>query len=279
MRAAHTEMTAPAKVSASAQMTAPALFISHGAPTFALEPGELGARLAEIGPALDTVRAVLVVSPHWQTRGLVVSAAPQPETLHDFGGFPEPLYALRYPAPGAPKVAQEVVEVLCAADWPVTIDAHRGLDHGAWVPLLHLRPQADLPVLQLSMPVSLDAAAALALGQALRPLRDRGIALVGSGSMTHNLGEFRGPGLPERPYVRAFTQWMHERVIARDLQALADYRSLAPSAARAHPSDEHLLPLQVAVGATSHDEPVALLATEIRYGMLAMASYAWGLGR
>ena len=261
------------------EMTAPALFISHGAPTFALEPGALGARLREIGPALDAVRAVLVVSPHWQTRDLVVSAAPQPETLHDFGGFPEPLYALRYPAPGAPQVAQEVADTLSAAGWPVTIDAHRGLDHGAWVPLLHLRPQADLPVLQLSMPFSLDAAAALALGQALRPLRDMGIAIAGSGSMTHNLGEFRGPGLPEQPYVRAFAQWMHERVITRDLQALADYRSLAPSAARAHPSDEHLLPLQVAVGATSAEEPATLLATEIRYGMLSMASYAWGLGR
>ena len=261
------------------EMTAPALFISHGAPTFALEPGVLGARLAEIGPALDAVQAVLVVSPHWQTRGLVVSAAMQPETLHDFGGFPAPLYALHYPAPGAPQVAQEVADTLSAAGWPVTIDAHRGLDHGAWVPLLHLRPQADIPVLQLSMPFSLDAAAALALGQALRPLRDMGIAIAGSGSMTHNLGEFRGPGLPEQPYVRAFAQWMHERVITRDLQALADYRSLAPSAARAHPSDEHLLPLQVAVGATSAEEPATLLATEIRYGMLSMASYAWGLGR
>lgn len=256
---------------------APVLFISHGAPTFALEPGLLGARLRALGPALDGVRAVLIVSPHWQARGLAVTAAAQPETIHDFGGFPAPLYALQYPAQGSPEFADEVAAVMGQAGFAVAIDAGRGLDHGAWVPMMHLRPQADRPVLQLAMPFDLDAPRAIALGRALVPLREAGVALIGSGSLTHNLREFRGPGGPDQPYVPVFAQWMRERVIARDAQSLADYRTLAPWAERAHPTDEHLLPLQVAFGATTAAEPFEVLETEVRFGMLSMESYVWGL--
>lgn len=258
---------------------APVLFISHGAPTFALEPGRLGARLRALDPMLDGVRAVLVVSPHWQTHGLAVTAAARPETIHDFGGFPEPLYSLQYPAPGAPPVAHDIAALMGRSGLSVALDPQRGLDHGAWVPMMHLRPQADLPVLQLALPFSLDAAAAIALGRALAPLREAGVALIGSGSLTHNLREFRGPGGPDQPYVPVFAQWMRERVTARDAQALADYRAQAPWAERAHPTDEHLLPLQVAFGATTQAEPFEVLETEVRFGMLSMESYAWGLDR
>lgn len=138
---------------------APVFFISHGAPTFALEPGQLGARLAAIGQQLMGVKAVLVVSPHWQTRELQVLTTPMPETVHDFGGFPAALYALQYPAPGQPELALKALQLLTQAGWPVSAEAHCGLDHGAWVPLWHLLPQAKVPVFQVSMPHHLDTAA------------------------------------------------------------------------------------------------------------------------
>jgi 4,5-DOPA dioxygenase extradiol len=255
---------------------APLLFISHGAPTFALEPGRLGARLRGLAPVLDDVRAVLVISPHWQTPGLAVTAAARPQTLHDFGGFPAALYALRYAAPGAPEVAREVCRLLEQTGEAVMLDEQRGLDHGAWVPMMHLRPQADRPVLQLALPFAMDAAAAMRLGQSLAPIRQHGVALIGSGSLTHNLMEFRGPDVPEQPYVRDFARWIRDRVRARDAAALADYRRLAPAAERAHPTEEHLLPLHVAFGASSASESLGVLETEVRFGMLSMESYAWG---
>jgi 4,5-DOPA dioxygenase extradiol len=253
------------------------LFISHGAPTFALEPGLLGARLRALAPALDRVRAVLVISPHWQAPALAITAAAHPQTLHDFGGFPAPLYGLSYPAPGAPEVAHEVRRLLEQAGEVVALDERRGLDHGAWVPMMHLRPQADRPVLQLAIPFAMDAAAAIRLGQALAPIRQLGVAVMGSGSLTHNLMEFRGPNVPEQPYVRDFARWMRERVSARDAAALVDYRRRAPGAERAHPTDEHLLPLHVAFGASSASDSLEVLETEVRFGMLSMESYAWGL--
>ena len=152
---------------------APVLFISHGAPTFALEPGLLGPQLTALGAQLADIRAVLVVSPHWQTRGVKVMATAQPETVHDFGGFASALYDLHYPAAGHPALAAEVAQLLAEAGWPVAVDGQRGLDHGAWVPLRHLLPDAQLPVFQVSLPHDLDTAGALRLGQALAPLRAR----------------------------------------------------------------------------------------------------------
>jgi len=256
---------------------APVLFVSHGAPTFALEPGALGARLREVGSRLAGLRAVLVVSPHWQTRGLEITTTQRPATIHDFGGFPPALYRLTYPAPGAPDAAAETARLLRETGRPVREDDRRGLDHGAWVPLMHLLPAADLPVFQLSMPVALDARDAIELGRALAPLRARGIAILASGSMTHNLHEFRGGATRPEPYVIRFAEWVRRAVRQHDLDALADYRRLAPDAERAHPTDEHFLPLLAAAGACAQDEQPALLDDEIRYGMLSMESYAWGL--
>ena len=257
---------------------APVLFISHGAPTFALEPGQLGPRLGEIGTRLDGVRAILVVSPHWQTGQLEVMTTAVPETIHDFGGFPAALYALRYPAQGAPAIAEMVAQTLTDAGWPVRTDAQRGLDHGTWVPLLHMRPAADIPVFQVSLPFAMDARLSLALGGALAKLREQGIAIIGSGSMTHNLNEFRGrTSGPAAPYVTAFTEWVRDAVARRDLEALADYRKRAPHAERAHPTDEHFLPLLVALGASRPEERLEMLTDEVNFGMLSMESYGWGL--
>ncbi|MCM5571602.1 dioxygenase [Burkholderiaceae bacterium FT117] len=267
-------MTAP--MPAPARTLAPVLFVSHGAPTFALEPGALGARLRELGAGLASLRAVLVVSPHWQTRGLEVTTTERPDTIHDFGGFPPELYRLAYPAPGAPQAALDAAARLREAGWQVAEDDRRGLDHGAWVPLMHLLPAAQVPVFQLSMPRSLDAARALDLGRALAPLRAKGIAILASGSMTHNLHEFRGGAARPEAYVARFTEWVRDAVQRHDFRSLADYRRVAPEAVRAHPTDEHFLPLLVAVGTCGDEERPELLDDEIRYGMLSMESYAWG---
>ncbi|WP_257386912.1 dioxygenase family protein [Tahibacter caeni] len=252
----------------------PVLFISHGSPMFALEPGRLGPQLHGFGAALSGVRAILVVSPHWQTRGVRVTASPAPETLHDFGGFPAPLYRLRYPAAGAPAVAQAAAALLAEAGFTVDIDGARGLDHGAWVPLRHLRPQADLPVLQVSLPQDIDAAGALRLGRALAPLRERGVLLIGSGSLTHNLYELR-QSIRDPEYAQVFADWVREAVARGDTAALLDYRRQAPQATRAHPSEEHFLPLLVALGASDAGDAPQWIAGGMTYGVLSMDSFAW----
>ena len=256
---------------------APALFVSHGAPTFALEPGLLGPRLTALGRQLANVAAVLVVSPHWQTTGPIrVMHAARPDTLHDFRGFPEPLYELQYPAPGAPAVARATVERLRASGLEAQVDDARPLDHGAWVPLRYLLPEASVPVFQVSLPRNLTPAGALELGQALAPLRERGVVILGSGSMTHNLAEFRGP-VSDPEYARDFAAWVQRAVTRGDIGALIDYRARAPHAARAHPTEEHYLPLLVALGAATPTEPVTPIDGGITHGILSMDCYAWGM--
>ncbi len=256
---------------------APVFFISHGAPTFATQPGQLGPLLQAIGQQLTGIQAVLVVSPHWQTRGVEVMTTAQPETVHDFGGFPAELYALRYPAHGHPALAAATAQQLTQAGFTVRLQAQRGLDHGAWVPLYHLLPQAQVPVFQVSMPADLDSAQALRMGQALAPLRAQGVAIIGSGSMTHNLYEVRGPDAPPQAYVSEFTNWIRTAVRTRGVAHLVNYRAEAPYAERAHPSEEHFLPLLVALGATNESDPLRVLDGGITHGMLSMESYVWGL--
>jgi 4,5-DOPA dioxygenase extradiol len=253
----------------------PVFFISHGAPTFALDPGLLGPQLRELGAALPPVRAVLVVSPHWQTLGVKVMTTELPETVHDFGGFAAELYTLRYPAPGAPQVAREVAQLLEAAGIASGTDERRGLDHGTWVPLMHLLPQARVPVFQVSMPFDLDTVKALRLGQALAPLREQGVLVVASGAMTHNLQEFRQASTAAN-YAQEFADWVNAAVRARATSALLDYRREAPHAQRAHPSEEHFLPLLVALGASGEDEPAHLLEGGMTYGVISMDSFVWG---
>lgn len=255
----------------------PSLFISHGAPTFALEPGRAGAALAAIGRSLAPPRAVLVVSAHWFTRDVAVASSAQPPTIHDFGGFPRELYQLKYPAPGAPQLAGQAAQLLADAGWRVGLDATRGLDHGAWVPLMHLLPAADVPVFQVSMPMQLDTAGALRMGEALAPLRQQGVLVIGSGSLTHNLHDFRGETDQVAPYALEFSQWIRERVLRRDVAALVDYRRQAPHAARAHPTEDHYLPLLVALGASQARDRAAVVEGGILYGMLSMDTFAWGL--
>jgi 4,5-DOPA dioxygenase extradiol len=259
-------------------MTAPpALFVSHGAPTFALEPGRLGAALRSLGSCLSGVKAVLVVSAHWQSRTTRVMTTPTPETVHDFGGFPAELYRLKYPAPGAPEAARAAARLLAAGGLVVAEDAERGLDHGAWVPLMHLFPDARVPVFQVAMPSDLSTVAAWRLGRILGPLRDQGILIVGSGSLTHNLYEVRQNGSDSEPYAREFADWVRAAVLERDTDRLIRYRREAPHAERAHPTEEHYLPLLVALGAssTAADATPEVIEGDMTYGVLSMESYAW----
>jgi len=256
----------------------PALFVSHGAPLFALDAGETGPALTRWGQALrarfPALRGVVVMSPHWMARTPQVMTGPQPATWHDFGGFPPALYQLQYPAPGAPALAQEVLDLLQAAGVAAQGDAQRPFDHGAWVPLMHLFPEADLPVVQVALPVGAGPAEVYAMGAALRGLRSQGVLVLGSGSMTHNLAEFFGGAREPAPYVIAFSRWIESALARGDLKALLNYRSLAPHAERAHPTEDHFLPLFFALGAAGDDLHVNYLSREVMYSMLAMDAFA-----
>lgn len=259
----------------------PSLFVSHGSPMFAVRPSKAGPMLTKLGRRLPPLRAVLLLSPHWMTDMQVeVSAAPRPETIHDFGGFPDELYSLRYPAPGAPEVARLAAEMMMGAGVPARLNPEQGLDHGAWVPLMHLLPEATVPVVQLSMPSWLSPAAAFALGQTLAPLAAEGVLLVGSGSLTHNLRDVFG-GRSGRAgvaagYVDAFAHWIRERLQAGDVEAILDYRRRAPDAARAHPTEEHFVGLPFALGAGRLEEGLEILDGGIDDGFLSMDAYVLG---
>jgi 4,5-DOPA dioxygenase extradiol len=197
--------------------------------------------------------------------------------MYDFGGFSSKLYDITYPAPGAPALAEDTVQLLAAAGFDASLDTTRGLDHGAWVPLVHLAPRAQLPVFQVSMPLTLTTAQAVELGKALAPLRAQGVLILASGSMTHNLYEFRQGNHHAEPYVQEFATWVRTAVQANAINAVVHYRTEAPHAQRAHPTEEHFLPLLVALGAQGEGDAVAALDGGITHGMLSMDSFAWGL--
>ena len=232
-------------------MSLPSLFISHGSPMLALQPGASGPALARLASKLPKPRAIVVVSAHWESRELRVGSAAQPRTWHDFGGFPPELYQVQYPAPGNPTLAADIIQLLSAANLPAQLDAERPLDHGVWVPLILMYPQADIPVVQVSLPSQHGPALQRQVGQALADLRAQGVLLIGSGSITHNLGELDWHAGPEQiePWAQAFRDWVVAKLTEQDHAALQDYRQQAPHAVRNHPSDEHLLPLFFAEGA------------------------------
>lgn len=254
----------------------PVLFISHGAPTLALNPGKTGELLHSIVAEMPAIRAILVISAHWDTSIPAVSLAAYPETIYDFGGFPQELYELTYPAPGAPGLARKTIELLENAGMAADSE-DRGLDHGAWVPLRLLYPHANIPVTQLSIQSVLGPYHHYRLGQALRQLREEGVLIMTSGAITHNLYDFRNPDpdAPALPYVHEFSNWIAEQLNLGDETSLLDYRRRAPFAERSHPTEDHLLPLFVALGASDGDEPVRYNAG-VTYGILEMDHYRFG---
>jgi 4,5-DOPA dioxygenase extradiol len=232
----------------------PSLFISHGSPMLALEPGASGPALARLAAELPRPKAIVLVSAHWESRELLVASGERPETWHDFGGFPPALFAVQYPAPGQPALATKVAQLLTDAGLPARLDPNRPFDHGVWVPLSLMYPDADIPVVQVSLPSREGPALQERVGQILTQLRDQGVLLIGSGSITHNLRELSWQAGPDQvaPWALEFRNWMVDKLKAEDRTALLDYRQQAPQAARNHPSDEHLLPLYFAYGAGDH---------------------------
>lgn len=230
----------------------PSLFISHGSPMLALRPSASGPALAQLAASLPRPKAIVLVSAHWETADLQVTRSSAPGTWHDFHGFPEALYRLQYPAPGLPELAERVIHLLAQANLPATADEQRPLDHGAWVPLSLMYPKADIPVVQLSLPSAAGPALQTRIGQALRDLRNEGVLLIGSGSITHNLRELdwqAGPSNIAPAWAQDFRDWIVDRLQRGDEPALHAYRQQAPYATRNHPTDEHLLPLFFARGA------------------------------
>lgn len=260
----------------------PTLFVSHGSPLLAIVDSAARRFLEDLGPRLPTPSAVVVLSAHYDTPTTAVTAAPWPETIHDFGGFPEELYRLHYPAPGSPALARDIAGRLNAAGLPAQLAPQRGLDHGAWIPLSLMFPRADVPVLQISIDSGRSPAQHFALGRALRSLREAGTLIVGSGGATHNLGLYfhargRDDTSPPPEWVEAFNEWTAGAIAARRFEDLFDYAERAPFAAQNHPTAEHFLPLFVTLGAAYDDEPAARIHSSYDRGLLALDAYAFGL--
>jgi 4,5-DOPA dioxygenase extradiol len=258
-------------------MAFPALFVSHGAPSVALDDDAYTRALGAWARGRPRPRAVVVLSAHAEARGPVrVNAGSEPVLIYDFYGFPAPLYDLRYPAPGAPDHAREVAGALAAAGLEPVVDAQRGWDHGVWVPLRLLYPAADVPVVAVSLPVPRTPDGLLAMGRTLVPLREKGVLLLGSGGIVHNLHRLRwdDAGAPPEPWAAAFGAWVDERIEARDLEALVAYAARAPHADLAVPTSEHFDPLFFVVGAREDRDRVESVYQGFRYGSLSLRSFA-----
>lgn len=259
-------------------MALPALFLSHGAPTLALDASAAGTFMDRLATRWPRPRAVVIASAHFASRGATrVGGNPRPRTVHDFGGFPEALYRLRYEPPGDPKLARSIVERLGVRGLPALLAPQQDLDHGAWVPLLRLFPAADIPVVPVSIDPLADARAHYALGQALAELREEQVLLIGSGGFVHNLGalEWQRRDGTRAAWAAGFADWMRERLLQRDLDAVLDWQTRAPNARQAHPTPEHLLPLFVALGAAGDWRRSEELHHSTELGSLALDAWAF----
>ena len=254
----------------------PVLFVSHGAPLLAVHENSATAAWRRIGASLQRPRAVLVASAHHDAPGPALTGHAQPETIHDFHGFPRELYDIRYPAPGAPALAAEIRDTLASAGMPARVDAQRGIDHGVWVPLLRLFPNADVPVLSLSVDPLRDARSQHALGQALSALRDDGVLIVGSGSLTHNLRalDWHATASSGSEPARAFADWAQAHIAAGRVGDLLAWEA-APQARFNHPTPEHWLPFYIALGAAADASAPETHAAEFEYGVLAQHAFVW----
>ncbi len=253
---------------------APVVFVSHGAPDALLKAPDAVACWREIGRQAPEPAAILAVSAHWQARSPTLSLAGAPETVHDFSGFAPALHRMQYPAPGAPALAERAASLITAAGLGAELHPGRGLDHGAWVPLSAMFSDANVPVAQLSLVRHGSPALHLALGRVLAPLREEGVLVLASGAVTHNFDWLDRHGESEPlPQARAFSDWVGARLAEGDVPAMLDYRA-AEHGADAHPSDEHFLPLFVALGAAGNARP-ARHQPRFAYGSLSMDAYVW----
>ena len=255
----------------------PTLFLSHGSPLLALQDSPAGRFLDGLGAALPRPRAIVVASAHYAAPQVSIGAATRPRTVHDFGGFPPELHRIQYPAPGDAGLVGRIATLLREAGLGAAVEHDRGLDHGVWVPLLRMYPDASIPVVPVSIDPVGDARSHLALGAALQPLRQEGVLLIGSGGFVHNLGalEWGEIDAATPAWAAEFSAWMHARIGAGDVEALADWQSRAPHARRAHPSLEHLMPLFVALGAAAPEPRARVLHRSHEYGSLALDAFAF----
>jgi len=254
--------------------TLPSLFISHGAPTLLIDPVPTHDFLVKLGSVMERPRAIVCVSAHWTTAAAMVTSIPQPGLIYDFGGFPDELYRMTYPAPGDPALAERITLLLKDHGISTSLETMQGLDHGAWVPLKLMYPYADIPVVQLSVQPHLSPAHHAAIGAALRPLRDEGVLILASGSATHNLRDFFGRAVdsPPQAYAKEFDDWLCEAVASDNRESLLDYVQKGPHALSNHPTPEHFLPLFVAMGAGDKGRELHRAFT---YGVISMAAFAW----
>lgn len=231
----------------------PSLFLAHGNPLNALAANTFSADWKSLLP--DTrPRAILVISAHWCTRGTLITGNPRPSTIHDFGGFPQALFDVQYPCPGDPKLAADIAQSLPV---PVALTNDWGLDHGTWSVLVHLFPQADIPVLQLSLALDQPPTYHFQLGQALKPWRDQGILIIGSGNIVHNIRKWMLEPHGDPAWAIAFDNYIAGAIERRDWPSIIHYQT-GPSARDAVPTVEHYLPLLYAAGAADNDDPVRM---------------------
>lgn len=252
----------------------PALFLSHGSPMLALQDIPARTFLEGLGANLERPDAILVISAHWETAVPTVNSVAINDTIHDFRGFPQALFEMTYPVPGAPALAGQIVELLVTAGLQARTDFSRGLDHGAWIPLSLMWPTHDIPVLQLSVQSKLGPGHHLQVGRALHALRAQNVLILASGSFTHNLRATQRHGAaPEPDWVTRFAHWMNDAIVNGRVAELVRYRCLAPFAVENHPTDEHLLPLFVAVGAAGEHPAVERIHQSTDLGTLRMDAY------
>jgi 4,5-DOPA dioxygenase extradiol len=251
----------------------PVLFVGHGTPMNAIEDTEFSRAWDRIARALSRPKAILCVSAHWETDGTRVTATPKPKTIHDFTGFPSELNAKKYPAPGAPDLAKTVIKTITGT--AVAADLDWGLDHGAWAVLCRMFPDADVPVLQLSLDRTLAPRGHYALGRELAPLRDQGVLIVGSGNMVHNL--------PLMEWTDSAFDWaieadakMKELILSRDSETLVRYESLGRAVKLAIPTNEHYLPMLYALALWGDNEPLSFFAEKVVLGSVSMRGFRVG---
>lgn len=253
----------------------PALFIGHGSPMVALEDSEVTRTWAAMARAIGKPSAILAISAHWLTRGTAVTAMPMPRTIHDFGAFPQALFDVRYPAPGDPALAMRVRELL--APLPVTVDQGWGLDHGTWSVLVHAYPDADVPVVQLGMDAAKSPAQHFAIGEALRPLRDEGVLILGTGNIVHNLPamDWGNPAIAY-DWSERFNDHIRDAIRADRPERVVDFASLGQDAQLAVPTPDHFWPLLYVLGARHPGEAARFGPDFIHHGSLSMTSVAFG---
>jgi 4,5-DOPA dioxygenase extradiol len=259
-------------------MTMPTLFVSHGSPMTAIQETPAHQFMKRLAADLPRPKAIVVVSAHFTTHQPAVVADPHPSMIYDFGGFPAALRQIVYPAPGDPDLARRVADLVTEAGLPVRIVPERGYDHGSWVPLTLIYPDATIPVVQLSIQPDRDPTHHYALGKALATLRADDILVMATGAMTHNLMEVMRGGLrdidraPEH-WAVAFTDWIEAKATAGAVDDLLKTMELAPDGVRAHPDDDHFLPFFVALGAAGPNARGTRIHASIEYGSLAMDTY------